>query len=294
MQLSWVDVTEELKFGVYIKHNQEMKYLNSSSIHAPNCLKAIPNGVCQRLAKLTTMDESNKDLKLNVIYPIHFEALEKAGLIKGNKVPTLGTLKAAIEQSENSTTPNWLEKRRERDNKRALWFKIGFSNYWRTPIHKIIKRVRSKFASLKWLRVKMFYHRFTNLRELFQGDLTTKINTGLKSIDFEALKCNCRKSAKNEKNVCIYNGQCRTSIVVYKATCEQTGKCYIGNTQQHVKKRVQQHVQDAKNLFKKDKNQTPSPPTLLPSSQEIPKQKTQETLSNSSATSCGRVTQSLV
>jgi hypothetical protein len=253
MELSWNDVTNELTFGVYIKPNQELKYLNKTSIHTPNCLKAIPNGVCQRLAKLTSIDESNKDKKLSEIYPIHFDALGKAGLIQPEQAPTLGMLKAAIEQSENSTTPNWLKKRRERDNKRAIWFKIGFSNYWRVPIHKTIKRVKGKFNSLKWLRVKMSYHRFTNLRELFQGDLTAKINAGLKSIDFEELKCNCRKSAKNEKNVCIYNGKCRTSIVVYKATCEQTGKVYIGNTQQHLKKRMQQHVQDVKNLVKKDK-----------------------------------------
>mmetsp|Transcript_11301 Transcript_11301/g.23135 ORF Transcript_11301/g.23135 Transcript_11301/m.23135 type:complete len:260 (-) Transcript_11301:7-786(-) len=37
-------------------------------------------------------------------------------------------------------------------------------------------------------------------------------------------------------------------IVVYKATCLLSGKNYIGNTQQKVKTRIQQHVQDVKRL----------------------------------------------
>jgi len=44
------------------------------------------------------------------------------------------------------------------------------------------------------------------------------------------------------------------SLVVYQATCLKTNKRYIGNTQQHVKTRMQGHVQDVKNLFINDKS----------------------------------------
>lgn len=66
------------------------------------------------------------------------------------------------------------------------------------------------------------------------------------SRDFQVLPCNCRN-----KKACAYDGKCRTPIVVYKATCLQTGKHYIGNTQQFVKKRIQQHVGDVKRLVTK-------------------------------------------
>jgi hypothetical protein len=40
----------------------------------------------------------------------------------------------------------------------------------------MIREVKSRFPSLTWLRVSMSYHRFSNMRELFQGDLNTKLN----------------------------------------------------------------------------------------------------------------------
>lgn len=127
---------------------------------------------------------------------------------------------------------------------RVLCIKVGFSDYWRTPIHKTIARVKSNFPSLSWLRVSMSYHRFLNLRELFQGDLNTKLLKKVVSKDFKDLPCNCRN-----KKGCPYLGKCRNSIVVYQATDLVTNKRYIGNTQQHVKTRIQQHVQDTKRLF---------------------------------------------
>ena len=41
---------------------------------------------------------------------------------------------------------------------------------------------------------------------------------------------------------------------MYKATCLKSGKAYIGNTQQLVKKRMQQHVQDVKRLVVSEKS----------------------------------------
>jgi hypothetical protein len=55
MEMRWDD-SGSLKFGVHMKPNQQLKYLNSSSSHNPGCIKAIPNGVSHRLAKLTSVD----------------------------------------------------------------------------------------------------------------------------------------------------------------------------------------------------------------------------------------------
>ena len=53
-----------------------------------------------------------------------------------------------------------------------------------------------------------------------------------------------------------YNSECprgASHIVVYQANCVVTGMKYIGNTQQQVKSRMQQHKQDTKRLFSEGK-----------------------------------------
>ena len=89
----------------------------------------------------------------------------------------------------------------------------------------------------------MSYHRFTNLREMFNGDLTCKLNRNVESLNFKTLPCNCRDHATTG---CNYGDACRDSIVVYQALCKETGKSYIGCTQQHLKTRMQQHLQEVK------------------------------------------------
>jgi hypothetical protein len=133
---------------------------------------------------------------------------------------------------------------RDRNRRRSTFFCIGFSKAWSTPIHKTIKEVQKKF-NLGWLRVSMSYHRFTNLREIFQGDLSRKLTLDVISKDFETLNCNCRLGLGKK---CGYNNVCRNPIVVYKIECKNSSKVYIGNTQQFFKKRMQQHFNDVKKL----------------------------------------------
>jgi len=86
--------------------------------------------------------------------------------------------------------------------------------------------------------VSTSYHRFTNLRKLFQGDLSRKLTVGLTSQDFEPLPYNFRTGGNG---ACGYNNMCRNSKVIYKVKCNNTGKACIGNTQQKFKARMQQH-----------------------------------------------------
>jgi hypothetical protein len=147
MELSWSD-NGTLKFGVHMKLNQQLKYLNTGSAHTPGCFKAIKTGVCYRLTKLTTVDEDSVDLKLDEIYPEHFDALNKANLLKDFEAPTLGVKTAELEAALKDKVGQATKKRRERDRKRAIYFKVGFCNYWRTLIHKTICEVKSRFPSL--------------------------------------------------------------------------------------------------------------------------------------------------
>ena len=91
----------------------------------------------------------------------------------------------------------------------------------------------------------MSYHRFTNLREMFQGDLSRKLTLDVESKDFQTLECNCRLG---KKKGCGHNNICRCSVVVHKVECKHTNRVHIGNTQQHFKTRMQQHFNDVKKL----------------------------------------------
>ena len=231
-----------------MKENRQLKYLNSESEHTDACFKAIPTGVFKRLVKLTTITKGNINKTMEQIFPIHMEKLDKAGLIKGkHKSIKLGEIFKREQINNNDRELQMKKKKRDKQRMRSIFFKISKSEIWRNkPIHKIINELKSKFLSLKWLRVSMCIKRFTNLRERFQGDLTEKLNENLISEDFETRKCNCNKASRKKDGTCAYAEKCRTMMVVYEATCNFTGKKYIGNTQRTVKKRIQEHVAEVK------------------------------------------------
>ena len=89
------------------------------------------------------------------------------------------------------------------------------------------------------------------LREKFQGDLTLKIQKGLTSEDFGNTICNCQKTVKDENGVCAYKGMCNQSVIIYQVTCRNSGKIYIGSTQQKFKERMEQHFDDVRLWFRK-------------------------------------------
>jgi hypothetical protein len=88
MELYW-GLQDCLSFRVDLKPNQQLKYLNSDSTHTKACFKAIPAGVSTRLAKLTTLIESNANASLQHLYPLHFQKLAFARLVSQFEVPTL-------------------------------------------------------------------------------------------------------------------------------------------------------------------------------------------------------------
>ena len=97
----------------------------------------------------------------------------------------------------------------------------------------------------------MSYHRYPNLLEIFQGDLTSKLNESITSRDFADRPCNCCSKLCKNNGECIYRGKCRKSLVIYKAICSD-GRFYIGSTQQHVKARMNGHFGNVRDLINHD------------------------------------------
>ena len=243
MEFSW-HPNGQLQFGVHLKPNQQLKYLNKGSSHTSACFKAIPKSVCYRLATLTTMTTDNANKSLRDLYPNHFAALGKAGLLTKAAMPTIPTLSQAKALYKPVSPTKRAQQQRKRDARRTAYFCIGVSRAWTTPIWVIIKNLKKKHG-LHWLRVSMSYHKFSNFREILNGDVTAKINANVISKDFQSRECNCQQ---HKSQGCNYNNHCRDTILVYRVQCKTTGKSYIGCTQQHFKKRMQDHIGDVRSI----------------------------------------------
>ncbi len=141
------------------------------------------------------------------------------------------------------------KERKNNQDTWTVWFCLGMSKWWNNPVHAILKELRNKHE-LTWLRVTMSYHKFSNLREILQGDLNRKLMDGIISHDFMDQPCNCNCASKIDGK-CAYNGECRKMCVVYKATCKICNQSYIGQTQQKLKDHMGQHLNDIKKLVTK-------------------------------------------
>jgi hypothetical protein len=94
------------------------------------------------------------------------------------------------------------------------------------------------------------------MREMLQGDLSKKLTEGVESVDLKVRECNCRGGRRAGK--CQYGGFCRMPIVINRVTCKMMNKTYIGNTQQHFKRRMRGHFQDVKKLMEKGVHSRPT------------------------------------
>ena len=79
MKMSWSPEVYQ-QFGVFRGKGQQLKYVGKESTHTPGTLRAIPSGVFNHLAKLTSRNPSVQAEAVDTIYPAHTNALRKAGL----------------------------------------------------------------------------------------------------------------------------------------------------------------------------------------------------------------------
>ena len=67
------------------------KYVRKERTHTPGTLRAIPSGVMNHLAKITSQKSSLHSEEVYKVYPDHANALREAGLTPPN-FPTIGYL----------------------------------------------------------------------------------------------------------------------------------------------------------------------------------------------------------
>ena len=79
MKMSW-SPEGDLQFGLFRKKRQQFKDVGKESTSTPGTFHAIPSGVLNRLAKLTSRNPSVHAEAVDKIYPAHVNALRKAGL----------------------------------------------------------------------------------------------------------------------------------------------------------------------------------------------------------------------
>ena len=68
------------------------------------------------------------------------------------------------------------------------------------------------------------------------------------SREFKQRNCNCNIANKDADGKCIFNRKCRTSCVIYELQCKISKTKCIGQTQQHLKDRTNQYLNDVLQL----------------------------------------------
>ena len=125
MKMQWTPECE-LNFSVFRKAGQQLKYVGKESIHTPGNLRAIPSGVFNRLAKLTSRKPSLHSEGVDKVYPDHANALRKAGLAPPD-FPTMGDLWKM--QDEKLEIENEKEPDVNKKKNRNVYFCVAYSRF---------------------------------------------------------------------------------------------------------------------------------------------------------------------
>ena len=116
-------------------------------------------------------------------------------------------------------------------------------------MHKTLKEEKNQ--ALTWLRPRMAYKRHRNLAELLQGDLNTKLNEGLISLDLCLRPCNWDNRSKVNRK-CAYGGKCRETLITYKAKYEKKQASAKRHYSTNIKNRMAGHFNDIQKLITKN------------------------------------------
>jgi len=138
-------------------------------------------------------------------------------------------------QSSQTSSGPFQQQTQQKENNLVLCWTFQHL-VWTSPLnHQVCQRQIQ--PPTEWLRVAMSYHRFANLREIFQGHLSRKLTVGLTSQN--RTKCYIWLPEHVQK----FN-----TAAVHKVKCNNTGKACMGNTQQKFKARMEQHFNEVQNL----------------------------------------------
>eukprot|EP00957_Ditylum_brightwellii_P205791 15345448-Ditylum_brightwellii.AAC.1 len=92
MKMCWDNESSYMRFSVFRKPHQALKYVDKNSTHQATTFKSIANGVFTRLARLTLKSAANQDARIDNIHPDHAEALFTADLAPPTDFPTFKEL----------------------------------------------------------------------------------------------------------------------------------------------------------------------------------------------------------
>ena len=102
-----------------------MKYFGKDSTHTPGTLRAIPSGVLNRLAKLTSRNPSIQTEAVDKIYPAHANALHKA-VLASPVFPTMGYLWIKQDEKEEIENEGDVSEKKNRN----VYFCVEYSRYF--------------------------------------------------------------------------------------------------------------------------------------------------------------------
>eukprot|EP00957_Ditylum_brightwellii_P165576 12605058-Ditylum_brightwellii.AAC.1 len=86
--MGWEKESGEMKFSVFWKSNQALKYVNRASTHRPTTFKSIASGVFKQLTRLTLNIAANEIAQINKLYPDCVKILFTADLALPTDFPT--------------------------------------------------------------------------------------------------------------------------------------------------------------------------------------------------------------
>ena len=134
MNMSW-SPKGDLKFGIFRKKGQQLKYSRKFSTHTPGTLCKILTGVLNRLSKLTSLNPELHSKGVDSVYPDHANALLKEGLVP-SFCQTMGELWKYQDEKLDRDKEN--DPDTDKKENRNVYFRVAYSLYFITSVHGVM------------------------------------------------------------------------------------------------------------------------------------------------------------
>eukprot|EP00957_Ditylum_brightwellii_P146446 11150419-Ditylum_brightwellii.AAC.1 len=125
MKIGWDKKSGEMRFSVFWKPNQGLKYVNRASTYRPTTFKSTASGFFTRLARPTSNIATNGRAQINKLYPDHAKALFTADLALPTDFPTFQELWQDNEKQRNEP----IKPKRSKQDQHLVYFVIGHSSF---------------------------------------------------------------------------------------------------------------------------------------------------------------------
>ena len=235
--VNFLDVTLDLRSNIYkpyIKPNENIQYVNTSSDHPPHVIRNIPLGVNTRLSMLSC----NEDI-FNEAAPRYQDALKKSGYSY--------ILKYSPIDSNN------VHSNHNRRSRNIIWFNPPYSRMVKTNIGKEFFKILDECFPQTNPLSKIFNRNKVKLSYSCCSNFRSRISRNNKIVEVKQKReqeqqamCNCQ-----QKTSCPLDGHCQRSEVVYRAEVKRhdggDAQYYTGCTRNYFKIRWAKHKRSFNN-----------------------------------------------